>query len=304
MVIIAVRNITDWVPIQYDPNLVTRQPQRSVIEELAAPKLMTSNTEEMPRLLGADVNGGSQLVEDTNDGSKVTMYSYQYNGKQTLDEAVTEDAYVDAVDGYNFAWINEFRVSYDNACLGVTGARSSTATDFRPYNSLIKTLRTTDASAGYTADQNVISGALTYDNLSDVLGLMENSDFGDVSQLVVIAHRGLRNSLRKVKDSGGSPIFQVAGSEVDDDNLFGLPIAWTAGAVESPTFKSRLSTNPKLLFVANRFALVHGRRVEPQARFIPAGINTEALEHTLQYRARKGFVVTVPLAAAALRVTS
>ena len=300
----AVRDITDWLPIEYDPNLVQRQPQRSVVEALGAQKVMGSNTMEGPRLLGADVNGGSQLVEDTNDGSKVTMYSYQFNGKQTLDEADTEDAYVDAIDGFNFAWLNEFRVSYDNACLGVTGDRSAVATDFRPYKSLIRTLRTADADAGYDADANIISGAATYDNLSNVLGLLEDSDFGDPSQLIVIAHRGLRNSLRKIKDTAGNPIFQLAGSNIDDETLFGLPIAWTAGAVESTSFKTRSTANPKLLFVVNRNALVHGKRVEPQARFIPAGINTDALEHTLQYRARKGFVVTVPQAAAALRVTS
>lgn len=299
----AARNISAWIPIEYDPNLVQRQPQKSVVEELAFPKLMGSDTMEIPRLLGADVNGGSQLTEDTNDGSKVTLYSYQFNGKQTLDEANTEDAYVDAVDGYNFAWLNEFRVSYDNAALGVTGDRSSTAGDFRPYVSLLRRLSTADATAGYTASANVISGAATYDNLSNVLGLLEDSDFGDPSQLIVIAHRSLRNTLRKIKDSGGSPIFQNSGMDVDDDNLFGLPIRWSAGAVASSSFKPAARTGNKLLFVANRNTLIHGRRVEPQARFIPAGINTEALEHTLQYRARKGFAVTVPQAAACLSVT-
>lgn len=301
----APRNITAWIPIEYDPNLVTQQAQSSAIERLASLKPMGSDTMEMPRLLGADVGGGSQLVEDTNDGSKVTMYSYQYNGKQTLDEADTEDAYVDAVAGYNFQWLNKFHLSYDNASLGVSGARSSTETDYRPYDSLLRVLTQADSAAGYVANANVKSGAATYDLLSDTLGLLEDSDFGgDVSQLVVIAHRGLRNTLRKIKDTANNPIFQlgIGGSAIDDETLFGLPIAWTAGAVESTSFKM-VSTGPKLLFVANRNAIVHGRRVDPQARFIPASINTTALEHTLQYRARKGFVCTVPQAAAVLRVT-
>lgn len=262
---------------------------------------MGSDTMEIPRLLGADVNGGSQLTEDTNDGSKVTLYSYQFNGKQTLDEANTEDAYVDAVEGYNYTWLQEFRVSYDNAALGVTGARSTTAGDHRPFNSLYYTLSQADATAGYTAGANITTGAATYDNLADTLAKLESSNFADYGQFVVIAHPAFRNALRKLKDSGGSPIFQVSGSNIDDDTLFGIPIKWSLAAQASSSFKAR--TGNKLLVVANRNALVHGRRIEPQARFIPAGINTQALEHTLQYRARKGFCVTVPQAAAILSAT-
>lgn len=298
------RDITDWLPIEYDPNLVSEQVQTSAVLKLAVSKTMGSSTMEMPRLLGANIGGGSTLLEDTTDGSKVTMYSYQYNNKVTLDEADTEDAYVDAINGYNAQFLNFLNVKHDNACLGVTGARSATATDYRPYTSLVRVLRTADVDAGYVADANVLSGAVNYDNLSNVLGLLEDSNFGDPSQLVVIAHRGLRNSLRKVKDSGGSPIFQVAGMNIDQDNLFGLPIEWSAGAVESTGFNAITAANPKLLFVVNRNTLINGKRIEPQARFIPAGINTQALEHTLQHRARRGFVVTVPQAAAVLRVTS
>lgn len=298
------RDITDWLPIEYDPSLTSEQVQPSAINQVAVAKTMGSATMEMPRLLGAEIGGGSTLLEDTTDGSKVTMYSYQYNNKVTLDEADTEDSYVDAINGYNAQFLNKLSVIHDNACLGVSGTRSATATDYRPYTSLLKVLRTNDTDAGYVADANVISGALTYDNLSNVLGKVEDSDFGDPSQLVIVAHRGLRNNLRKVKDDEGRPIFQSADAQVHDDSVFGLRIVWTAGAVESVNFRSISSSNPKLLFVANRNTLINGKRVEPQARFIPAGINTTALEHTLQHRARKGFAVTVPQAAAVLRVTS
>ncbi len=278
--------------------------QNSAVLEVAVAKTMGSATMEMPRLLGANIGGGSTLLEDTTDGSKVTMYTYQYNNKVTLDEADTEDAYVDAINGYNAQFLNKLNVKHDNACLGVTGSRSATATDYRPYTSLIKVLRSADSDAGYAADANVKSGALTYDNLSDTLGLVEDSDFGDPSQLVVIAHRGLRNNLRKIKDDNGNPIFQSADAVVHSDSVFGIRIVWSAGAVEAPNFNTSVAGAAKLLFVANRNTLINGKRIEPQARFIPAGINTTALEHTLQHRARRGFVVTVPQAASALRVTS
>lgn len=298
----AAKDVTAWIPIEYDPNVVQQDVQASAVLTVAVPKTMGSTTMEVPRSLGTTIGGGSTLHDGTTDGSKVTMYTYQYNNKETLDEADTEDAYVDSIETANFQFLNKLAVKHDNACLGVTGARSTTATDFRPYDSLIHVLNTSDSEAGYTGGANVVSGAMSYDNLNNTVGLMEDSDFGDATQLVVIAHRGLRKGLRAVRDSNGNPIFQSADAVVHDDTLFGIRIEWSAGAVESTNFNTLLST--KLLFVVNRNALVNGKRIEPQARFIPAGINTTALEHTLQHRARRGFVVTVPQGASALRVTS
>ncbi len=298
----AARDINAWVPVEYDPTLTTNGVQPQALAAVARRVGMGSDTKEISRLLGADVNGGSALTEDTHDGDKVTMYSYQFNGKVTLDEADVEDVNVDAIAGYNSEWLNGYNVSVDNAAFGVSGARSSTASDFRPYNSVNAVLRTSDSGAGYTANANVISGAMSYTNLSGVLGLVEDSNFGDIGSLVVVAHRGLRSALRLVLDDNHRPIFQD-GARVEDDTLFGLPITWTAGAIESTSFK-RTIVGPKLLIVANRNFLVNGVRVEPQARLIPADINTNALEHTAQYRARKGFVLTVPQAAGMLRVTA
>lgn len=298
------RDLTDWQKIQYDPTLRTQQVQESAVLRVAAPLTMSGHSVEIPRHLSGIVGGGSVLVEDTTDGSKVTMYSYQYNNKVQMDEADTEDAYIDAINAYDFQFLNRLAVVHDNACLGVTGARSTVPTDNRPYNSLIKVLRTDDTDAGYAADDNVISGALTYDNLSNLLGILEDSDFGDPSQLVVIGHRGLRNNLRKIKDSQNNPIFQDAAANVLDETLFGAPIVWTQGAVESSQYNAMSASNPKLLFIVNRSAIVNGQRIEPQSRFIPASINTTELAHTLQHRARRGFVVTIPNAASVLRVTS
>lgn len=297
------RNEAAWIPITYDTNLITRDDVTSVIEKVGTRKNMTSDTVEQPRLLAGQVGGGSTLFEDTTDPSKVTMYSYQYNNKVTLDEAASEDSFVDDVNAYNANFLKDLKLVHDNACLGVTGARSTTATNYQPFPSVLYTLSQADSTANYTANANIMTGALNYDNASGLLKLLETSRFGNPRDLVVIAHPSLRDGLRKIKDSGGQPIFKD-GARVEEDSIFGRPIEWTLGAVASANFQQVLSgaaTQP-LMFVANRNHLIDGHRVEPQARFIPAALNTTVLEHTIQHRARKGFVLTVPQAAAVLKV--
>ncbi len=298
----AVRDFADWVPMTYDPNVVMRGVQTSAVERVAHRVTMTADAQERPRLLGADVNSGSQLVEDTNDGSKVTLYSHLFNGKHSLDEAQTEDTYASEIDSINRQWLSELNVAYDQAALAVTGGRSTTASDKRPYNSLLHVLLNNDSDAAYTGGANVTTAALTYDNASATLGQLENSDFGNETDLVVIAHRSLRQSMRGIKDNNNNPIFQSADAVVHFDSIFGLPIEWTAGGVVSGSYASRPTANKKLFAVVNRNFITFGDRIAPQARFIPAAINPNALEHTLQHRARRGFVLTVPQAAAALLV--
>ena len=300
------RNEAAWIPITYDTNLITRDDVASVIEKVGTRKNMTSDTVEQPRLLSGQVGGGSTLFEDTTDPSKVTMYSYQYNNKVTLDEAASEDSFVDDVNAYNANFLKDLKLVHDNACLGVSGARSTTATDYRPFPSVYYTLTHADSTAGYTANANVLTpSALTYDVASGLLKKLETSRFGNPRDLVVISHPALRDALRRIKADTGMPIFKE-GATVNEDTLFGRPIEWTLGAIKTANFQQVLSGsggNP-LIFVANRNHLIDGHRVEPQARFITASINTTVLEHTIQHRARKGFVLTVPQAAAVLEVNA
>lgn len=306
MITIAARDVNDWIPLEYDPTLQTEKDNVAAIERVARRFSMGAQAVEIPRLLGGQVGGGKVLEEDTADTSKVTMYAYLYTGKQTFDEANAEDSYVEVFNNFGKQWLKNFAVTLDNACIGVTGALSTVETNYRPYNSIIKTLQTTDADAGYTAGDNVISGAFTYDNISDIFSKLESGSYYDQGS-VVLAHPGLKGQLRKIKGSDGHPIFQEANANVLDDSVFNHRIIWTRGAVETATFRTAMtpgSSAAKLFVVVNPDALVLGDRIAPQARFIHADQNTTVLEHTIQYRTRKGFVLTLPGAAAALRVTS
>lgn len=302
----AARDFTKWVPIQYDPNAIGREVIRSAIYQVARKKNMTSNTVETPRLLDADVNGGSQLTEDTNNGDNITMYSYQYNGKHTFDEAQDEDAYADEVAAAGKEWLNSYFRAYDYACLGVSTARSATVGNFQPYDSMYYRLTNADSTTGYSANANRTLSSLTYANLSTTLGLLENGDFWAPESTVVVAHTTLRGNMRNLLDSQNRPIFysQQVGNVVQD-TIFGYPIAWSRGCKVSLNFQPSSAKGFPLLYFVNKNYLVRGTRIEPQSRFIPAAqANLNALEDTLIHRGRQGFVLTIPQAASVLVVNA
>lgn len=311
--------LTGWTPIQLDAAVDGRVTQQSAIVKVARRRPMTSNQQDVPRFADADVNGGSQLTDDTNVGDVVSMYSYQYNGKATLDQATTEDTVPNEIEAYSAEWGNSFAIVYDNASIGVSGARSGTVGDFRPYNSIYKAIRTNDntGAISYAADANYVNGSLSasgtgqqaaYRLLSSGLGKVEGTEFWTEESGVILMHPGLKESVRGIMGTDGRPIFVessagVAGGGVRPVySMFGIPVEFTLGAIVSNNFKRAVTSN-KLIVFANRNYLVHGPRIDPSVRFIDAATNRTALEHTIQTRARKGFVLTVPNSAAVIEVT-
>lgn len=300
----AVRNISAWIPVPLLSGVEQGLLQPSAVEALATRRPMTSDSDEIPRLFGSDVNGGVDLSEDTHDGSKITRYSYLYNGKHSFNEDELEDSAEDALSAYSFEWVNQLNVAFDNAALGVTGARSSTETDKRPYTSVYRAVRTNDTEAAYVADTNFVSGACSYTNLSSTFNKVEVTRFWSDASMVVIAHPTLRHSLRGLVDDQHRPIFiEANGTNVAQDSIFGKPIRWSVGAVSSTSFAMATAGNP-LLVVFNRRNLVYGPRIEPQGRLIPASMNPTQLVTILQHRARKSAVITVPQAAAVFEKTA
>lgn len=306
----AARDFSAWTPIIWDNEVAQREVQASAVIQYGRPKPMTSNQMEIPRFTNADVGGGSQLVEDTNSGDVTDLFSYQYNGKFTLDEAQVEDNPANEVESVSYEWLNSFHISYDNACLGVSAARSATATNYQPYKSVYYAVTHDDTDVGYVANTNYTktgSGGLTYDYANTGLGLVEATKFWNPMNAVAIMHPTLKRSIRGIKDSQQRPIFVessngTAGGGVGPQyELFGVPVAWSFGAQVSPSFKMATTGNPLIIFASRRH-LVHGARIDPQAKFISADINANALEHTLQTRARKGFCPTVPQAFSVIEV--
>lgn len=297
------RDFSTWVPVVLDNLPQGTEIQQSVLKAVGMPRPMTSDTMEIPALLGSDVGGGATLVEDTHDGLKVLLPSYLFTGRHQLDEAETEDSAADPIGPITAEWLSELNVSIDAAAFGVTGARSTTATDYRPYNSVYYRVRNSDADTGYTADTNYVSGAVTYAHLSQTLSKLEESRYWAESGLVIVAHPSFRHALRSIVDENDRPIFISANGSVAQDTLFDHPIRWSLGAKTCTTYKRTTVGNP-LLIPINRRYLAYGARVAPQTRMIPAAQNPDELAHVLQHRSRDGMTLTVPGAAAVFEKTS
>lgn len=305
-----------WTPIVWDDQAVNEEMQPSAMYQSGRLMNMTSSSYEIPRFTDADVNGGSTLTDDTNASDTIMLYSYQFNGKFTLDEAEVEDSAADVIESTSFEWLNSLRITYDNACFGVSAARSTTVGNFQPFNSIYYAVTNNDEDVDYTANTNYTNtgtAGLTYDTLNDGLGLAEDTTFWNESKGIAIIHPRLKKALRGIKDNNGRPIltestggFPGGGAKLVDD-FMGYTAVYSRGAIVTSNFqgargKAGAAVGNPLIIFANPNMMVRGSRIEPQSQFINANINVNALEHTLQCRARLGFAATIPQAFSVIEV--
>lgn len=301
----------DWIPEEWDSKVIQRVQQVSVVESEATPYPMSTDTRHIPRSAGVDVNGvakGSAYGEDESVNDDVLLTAKKAGRAIRIADEDLQDSNVALLEQKRTDWATSWAKYLDNACLAVTAAESGVTV---PYTSVYKAIRTTNADTDYTADDNYVAtatgSALTYDNLSAVLGLVEGGDYWDESLTLVIAHPSLRERMRNIKDDQGMPIF-VRGQGGDSgtpDTLFGHRIRWSLGAKTSATAVHNPSGNP-LLIVVNKEFLAIGKRSGPESRV--AGPDSGAAfltdEALLKMRARRAFALTHEKAAAVLEVVA
>lgn len=310
----AVNDVTSWIPEEFSGDVVQKVLQKSAIEAYARPWPMANSLRHVPRSAGMDVAGvaaGGTYGEDSSLNDEVLLTARKMGQALRLnDEDMKDSTLVDVIATKKMDWATSFAKFYDQAALGCTAAENGTTVLF---TSVYKSLRTTQATLSYTADDNYVvsaSGtAVTYDNLSDVLGLVEVGDYWDDGEALVIAHPSYKSKLRKIKapqysgDTGGEPIF-VEGQGGDSgtpSTLFGHQVRWSLGAKTHATNTSTPTGNP-LLIVCNRQFLYRGVRSGPESAVAgadsgPAFLTDQAL---LKMRARRGFAVAHPKAFAVL----
>lgn len=140
-----------------------------------------------------------------------------------------------------------------------------------------------------------------YDNLSAVLKKVESSDWFDPSTMVVIAHPDYKDTLRRIKDNTGEPIFVDAQNAGTPDTLFNYPIKYSLGAKTHATASSAPTGSP-LLFFGNSALLRVGKRSGPESVFIDGrnGLGALTDESILKVRARRAFLLGNPFGFAVL----
>lgn len=297
----------DWIPEEWDGPVITRVNATSAVEALARRVPMATDTKHVPRSSGvgvATVAKGSAYSEDESANDDVLLTARKL-GKviRIADEDLNDVNYVSIIQTKQNDWATSYARFIDNATLGVTAAENGTTV---PFTSLYRALSQNNSDTSYTANANIIQtgGAITYDDFSNVLALVEGGDYFAEGDMIAIAHPAFRASLRGIKDTAGNPIF-VQGLAGTPDTVFGYPVRWSTGAKTSTTATDAPSGNP-FLAVGNRNYLLLGIRSGPESR--QAGPDTGAAfltdEALLKMRARRGFAVAHEKAFAILEITA
>jgi len=160
---------------------------------------------------------------------------------------------------------------------------------------------TSTLAAGLSADL-VISDSVTLTGAGPESSIIDGNGMVTDRGVLVVGQ-----CIRGIKDTTGAPIFVNStagfpgGGQQPMYELFGIPAVFSFGAKVSSNYKMTTTGNPLLIF-ASRKHLVTGPRIAPQAKFISADINVNALEHTLQTRARVGFAAVIPQAFSVLEI--
>lgn len=293
--------IDNWIPIEWDSEVITRVLMDSAIEKYARPHVMKTSTKRILRSGGLTVSAGTTYTADTNANDYITLTARRFLSQFVVDEddLADADSVVDTIATKGMDWAISYADTFDNACLAVTGAENGTTV---PFTSLYKALRTTNSATSYTADANYATwdddnvsfpasggGASLYEKLSATLKKVETGKFWSQADQLVIAAPGWRDALRLATDAQGRPIF-IQGTAGTPDTLFDVPIAWSRGCKTSPTNVGSPAGND-LLFFGNRQYLKRGDRSQPESLVDQARAQDSTDDTAVKFRVRKGFGV-------------
>lgn len=305
---------TGWLVEDKDSTVVKAYAHTSAWEKVARPIAMTANVVEIPRIEDMDIEvipKGGAYGEETSDADVISIRARKFGKALRIAEEDVEDRKLaDYLALKKASAGSSFAKKFDNAAIGTSAAENGTTV---PFTSLYRALTTADATTGYAADANHRSSTVAafaaagaaYDTLNELVSLAEESPYYDETQVGIVASPYFRRILRGVKDGQGRPLFLtdfVDGRRVDQ--IFGLPIYWSAGARVTAT----ATTNPAgalglkgaagnpLIAIVNKAAAIVGNRKPFESVVIPGRDGTSALtdEDILKVRARKAAGVTIP----------
>lgn len=306
--------IDNWIPIEYDSDVVQRVNLESAVERYADPVPMSTATKQIPRSAGLTVSVNTTYTDDSSTNDYVTITARRFISRFQVDEDDLADANsrMSVIATKAMDWAISYADTFDNACLGVTGAENGTTV---PFTSAYKTLRTTASGLSYTADDNYTTwdddltsypatplGTGLYEKLSYVFKKVETGKYWSLADSLVIAAPGWREAMRNCVDAQGRPIF-VQGTAGTPDTLFGVNIGWSRGCKTSATLSGSPAGND-LLYFLNRRYLRKGNRSGPETRADTPRAQDDSDNYAVKFRARRGFVLSHPAAAAVVeRIT-
>jgi HK97 family phage major capsid protein len=254
----------------------------SAVERFARREAMASRTKSVPRFV-ADapevVAEGVAIPEATATLDEVVLTAKKYAKIFHISEEDINDGLVDVLATYKREWASRWARKYDNATLGVSGVVDGT--DAVPYLSLYSAIN-------WTTNRIQTGGAMSYDDLNNALGIVEDSSKFDAANTVWMAHPKMLKEIRGMVKGNNDLVLPdpLAGTP---GSLFGYPLVVSYGAAVSTAATDTPTGNP-LLICGNRQMLINGVRggvesvVSRDAEFSKDGV-------LLKTRVRRGFAV-------------
>ena len=307
----------NWIPDEVGSKPIVEFAQTSVVEATASHEPMASDTKRIPRdggfVVGA-VAKGSAYGENTSGNDYVELIARKIGGVERVAEEDLVDPTVDVLEVKKIAAANAMARFFDNATMATTGAVNGTTV---LYPSVYQQLKTTQAGipgGTYTANDNYLTsaGAVDYDDLSNLLGLIESSTFVDDSRVLIMAHPAFKGFLRGIKNSQGDPIWREGIAGVSPDTVLGYSVRWSRGLKASAVNTQSPTGNP-LMFIGDTSRLLVGDAQLPgvpnggmgsQLQRAASGVGFLTDEALMKVAMRKGFALAHPTAWAVLEKTA
>jgi HK97 family phage major capsid protein len=225
---------------------------------------------------------GAEIPASNPTLDEIVLTARKYAQLMHISEEDVNDSLVDTLTVYKNEWASRFARKFDNACLGVTA--EADGDDGQPYTSLYRAI--SPGSAGANLIQT--GGVMTYDDLNNALGIVEDSSKFDAANTVWMAHPKMLKEIRGMVKGNSDLVLPdpLAGTP---GSLFGYPLVVSYGAATSAAATDTPTGNP-LLIVGNRQMLINGVRggvesvVSRDAEFARDGV-------VLKTRVRRAFAV-------------
>ena len=254
----------------------------SAVERYARREAMASRTKSVPRFVGdapTVVAEGAEIPASNPTLDEIVLTARKYAQLMHISEEDVNDSLVDTLSVYKREWASRFARKYDNACLGVSGVADGD--DGQPFLSLYSAIN-------WTTNRIQTGGAMSFDDLNNALGIVEDSSKFDAANTVWMAHPKMLKEIRGMVKGNSDLVLPdpLAGTP---GSLFGYPLVVSYGAAVSTAATDTPTGNP-LLIVGNRQMLINGVRggvesvVSRDAEFARDGV-------VLKTRVRRGFAV-------------
>ncbi len=299
-------NIGSWIPFEYEPGVLQRVKQGSAVINFGQEVQMTAEAKSTPRSGGAHsslTGPGGDYQFDTTANDNVWLYAQKYTGLIGINQEDIDDTISDVVNTKLNDFTTSTMITFDNHCLGVTGAKSgiTLADGSHPaFDSLYYQLTQNDSNTGYVANTNITqgpTGGLTYDSLRAPIKAVETGNYFRPGNMAVIAHPAFLDTLRGIKDGQGRPIFNessagvAGGGQGSTLSLFGHPLQLSLGCRLSAAPTDNPTGHPFLVFCTRDY-LLYGTR-EVLSREQMNGLNGPGYKndtYLMKTRMRRAFV--------------